>query len=213
MYDRKLNDRVLTFRVSGKLWNRSLVMMDSETESLWSHILGEAMAGELKGTQLTAIPSDIVTWRAWKSAHPESTVLAMNRTRVGYTREFYRQSGAEFVVGFAGNSGMHHASFATLKRHPLLNVDAQGVPLVISFELQSTSVRLYSRKLAERVLSFAAEGQHLRDSETGSLWDRTSGKAIDGPLKGKRLSAHVGIVSYAKAWLTFHPDSRAVPGP
>ena len=29
------------------LWNRSLVMYDVETRSHWSHILGEAMQGEL----------------------------------------------------------------------------------------------------------------------------------------------------------------------
>ena len=37
----------LTLVVSGMLWNRNLVMLDLETESLWSHILGEAKAGVL----------------------------------------------------------------------------------------------------------------------------------------------------------------------
>ena len=48
MYARKTKERTLTFGVSGMLWNRSLVMYDRETKSLWSHMLGEAMQGRLK---------------------------------------------------------------------------------------------------------------------------------------------------------------------
>ena len=29
-------------------------------------------------------------------------------------------------------------------------------------------------------------------------------------LKGKRLEPHVGIMSYTRAWLTFHPESKEV---
>jgi hypothetical protein len=70
VYDRTVNEKLLTLCVSGQLWNRSLVMLDIETRSLWSHILGEAMAGELKGQLLKPIPSDMVTWAAWKRDHP-----------------------------------------------------------------------------------------------------------------------------------------------
>ena len=48
MYVRQVNDLTLTFRVSGKLWNRSLIMSDVETRTEWSHLLGRAMAGKLK---------------------------------------------------------------------------------------------------------------------------------------------------------------------
>ena len=61
MYDRQVKDQEVTLTVSGKLWNRSLVMQDTETKSLWSHILGEAMDGELKGVVLKSLPSDMVT--------------------------------------------------------------------------------------------------------------------------------------------------------
>ncbi len=45
MYDRKVKDQTLTFAVSGLLWNSSLVMLDQETGSLWSHILGTCERG------------------------------------------------------------------------------------------------------------------------------------------------------------------------
>ena len=185
-------------------------MMDMQTKSLWSHILGEAMKGRLKGKLLTPILSDMVTWDAWKQAHPETTVLAMPRTRhKAYTKEFYRDP-SRFVVGFVGNRGMHHCSFATLNEHPLSNADAGGLPLLISFDSQSTSVRIFARKLDDLVLTFVTNGPTIRDEQTSSTWDRVSGVAIDGPLKGRSLPAHVGVVSFAKVWSTFHPQSRAV---
>jgi len=210
VYDRTVNKKKLTFCVSGQLWNRSLVMLDIETKSLWSHILGEAMAGELKGHVLKPIPADMVTWSAWKRDHPETTVLDMSRTRRSYTREFYRDP-EKFVLGFIGNYGMRHCSFATMIKQPVLNTDARGLPLLITFDQDSTSARIFLRKLGDQVLTFTAvDRQTLRDEQTKSVWNRATGVATDGPLKGKRLAPHVGIVSFTKTWNQFHPDSKAV---
>jgi len=45
IYARRVGDRTLTFIVSGKLWRDSLIMMDRETRTLWSHVAGEAIHG------------------------------------------------------------------------------------------------------------------------------------------------------------------------
>ena len=39
VFDRRVDSQVLTFQVSGMLWNRTLVMYDTETQSLWSLLL------------------------------------------------------------------------------------------------------------------------------------------------------------------------------
>jgi hypothetical protein len=213
VYDRTVKDRRLTFCVSGKLWNRSLVMKDVETETLWSHLLGEAVRGSLKGEQLKALPCDMMTWDAWYREHPETTVLKMPRTTFHYTREFYekRQDRIQFVLGFMGDDGMHHCSFQTMKAKTLLNVDAGGLPLVVLFQPDSTSTRIFARRIGARTLTFVAiDADRMRDRETQSTWDSRSGAAIGGVLQGKRLKPHVGIVSIKKAWQMFHPDSREV---
>ena len=56
MYARKVKGKALTLSVSGMLWNRSLVILDAETKSLWSHILGRAMRGPLEGETLEVLP-------------------------------------------------------------------------------------------------------------------------------------------------------------
>jgi len=75
VYARTHDDATLTFIVSGKLWRNSLIMQDVETGTLWSHITGQAMEGELKGAQLDMIPSVQTTWAEWVAAHPDTRVL------------------------------------------------------------------------------------------------------------------------------------------
>jgi len=75
VYARQVGDRTLTFIVSGKLWRNSMIMQDRETNSLWSHVTGECMEGELKGTKLEMIPMVQTTWAKWVAAHPETRVL------------------------------------------------------------------------------------------------------------------------------------------
>jgi hypothetical protein len=209
VYARKVNDQKLTFVVSGQLWNRSLVMMDQETKSLWSHILGECVKGKLKDTELVVLPSDMLTWEAWKKEHPDSTVLNMHRTSKNYTKAFYKDP-KRFVVGFMGQYGPHHILFSKLQETPLINVDARGLPLLILSEPESTSVRLFIRRVGKRELTFEEAGEQLRDTQTKSLWDRRSGTAVEGELKGTKLEPHVGIISFTRAWKTFHSESRPV---
>ena len=165
------------------------------------------MEGKHKGTRLKTLPSDMLTWSAWKAEYPDTTVLNMKRTNRNYTAEFYKQPD-RFVVGIHGGKGMTHVSFAALKQNSVMNLDARGLALVATFDSVSTSARLFKRKLGDRTLTFvAAPDQRFKDHQTGSIWDR-SGKAIDGVLKGQFLEPHVGIISFHKAWLTFHSRSQ-----
>ncbi len=66
MYGRKLGEKTLSFGHEGVLYRRSFVMYDRETESLWVHVTGEAIKGELKGNRLDFSPSEVVSWRTWK---------------------------------------------------------------------------------------------------------------------------------------------------
>jgi hypothetical protein len=79
VHARKVGDRELTFRVSGRLWRDSLVMQDEETGTYWSQVTGEAMAGALEGTKLTMLPTVQTTWKRWIEQHPDTTLLKKSR--------------------------------------------------------------------------------------------------------------------------------------
>ncbi|MCG3138032.1 MAG: hypothetical protein HJJLKODD_01888 [Phycisphaerae bacterium] len=45
-------------------------------ESLWSQLLGRAVAGPAAGTKLAQLPAQLVHWSSWKKQYPDTTVLA-----------------------------------------------------------------------------------------------------------------------------------------
>ena len=206
MYAARAKDKDLTFVVSGMLWQRSLVMLDLETRSLWSHLLGRAMSGPLEGAELESIPSVMTDWKTWRAEHPDGTVLNLPRTSHEYRREFYRDR-SQFVIGMA--EGPARAwPFDQLTRQPVVNDQFNEVSVLVLFMAESSTALIYDRRVGDRTLSLSNESGKLLDRETGSQWDPASGKAIAGPLAGRVLPRAIGVVSYRRAWENFHPDSE-----
>ena len=78
VFDRRVGDRTLEFGTSGKLRNSDLVMYDRQTDSWWQQFSGEAIVGEMTGTRLELLPSRIVSFGAFRAAHPNGEVLVPN---------------------------------------------------------------------------------------------------------------------------------------
>ncbi len=79
MYGRKYAGKTLTFEPSGGLMNSALVMQDRETDSYWSIMTGDVIAGELKGTKLKELPvGQKMKWKDWVKLHPNTLVLSVN---------------------------------------------------------------------------------------------------------------------------------------
>ncbi len=84
-YDRRLGERLLEFGTSGQLYLSALVMYDRQTESLWSHFTGEAVAGALAGSRLRTYPVATVSWADFRAAHPGGLVLSRD---TGFDRAY-----------------------------------------------------------------------------------------------------------------------------
>ncbi len=82
-----VENRKLTFGVSGLLYQSDMVMYDHQSESLWSQISMEAIAGPLTGANLTPIFLEHTTWEEWKRDHPTTLVLS---TKSGVDRDYDR---------------------------------------------------------------------------------------------------------------------------
>src|SRR5215213_1453024 len=67
----------LRFRLVG-INNQNFVMQDAQTGSWWQQVTGRAIAGPLKGKQLTLVPHDEVAFGRWK-AYP---LDALRQSRV-----------------------------------------------------------------------------------------------------------------------------------
>jgi hypothetical protein len=203
----ELDGKPITLVVSGMLWKRNLVMRDEETKSLWSHMLGRCMQGKMKGVTLETIPCEITTWENWVKRYPETSSLLLRRTMERYEKAFYKDL-RRFVVIHSSLGKARAWRFSDLKQLPLVNDTFGKSSLLVIYDPESTSVRLYSRSLPEYpTLTFKQKGDDwIADEETGSVWDRHTAKAVSGPLKGKSLKPLVGVVAYDKAWHAFYPD-------
>ena len=75
-FERTVRGRVLDFGTTGRLRYSNLIMYNRETESWWQQATGEAIAGELTGTQLVFRPASIISWADFKAAQPDGKVLS-----------------------------------------------------------------------------------------------------------------------------------------
>ena len=84
VFERDVAGETLQFGVSGLLYNSNLMMFDrrpdAQGESLWSQLLGRAIAGPASevGRELALVPASVIRWAEWLALHPQTTVLALD---------------------------------------------------------------------------------------------------------------------------------------
>ena len=209
MYAREVEGRALNFAVSGLLWNRSLVMRDEETGTLWSHLLGQGMMGALKDAKLEIIPSQMTDWKTWVTQHPETTVIKLSRTSHAYQLEFY-QDPALFVLGIRVGMLSKAWTFDRLASDRVVNDEVGDLPVVLFFDPNRLTAVAYERRVGEETLEFRIHDGGIIDSKEGASWNGLKGESIGGPTAVRRLTPIPAIVSGLVPWVTFHPDTEGL---
>lgn len=235
MYAREVNGTVHTFGVSGKLIRNAMVMYDHQTRSLWSHFLGQAVKGDLAGTELDFVPVTHTTWSAWRELHPDTLVLDKRgrSSRDSYT-SYYENGSAgvigesvrddrlprkERVVGVAGTSGVKAYPFSALAQTPVVNDAFSDLNVVVFFDAPTQTGLAYSRNVDGRTLTFDLDPggiggiqTTLVDRETGSRWLALTGRAVEGELKGATLDRVLSHLSFWFAWTDWNPETALYEG-
>ncbi|MCH7480492.1 MAG: DUF3179 domain-containing protein [Chloroflexi bacterium] len=75
-FDATLDGQVLDFGTTGRLRYSNLLMYDRPTETWWTQATGEAVVGVLTGKQLNFLPAPIISWKDFKTGHPDGLVLS-----------------------------------------------------------------------------------------------------------------------------------------
>jgi hypothetical protein len=89
-YRREVEGRILTFGVSGLVYNSNFLLYDRETESLWLQFTGKAIAGPMAGKKLERLPIRQELLGTWLSRQPLSEVLSRPRpTKIDYRYSRY----------------------------------------------------------------------------------------------------------------------------
>ena len=213
--------------MSGKLIMNALVMYDHQTDTLWSQFLGEAVKGPLEGTRLDIIPAQLTSWREWRDQHPDT--FALDKGFNTFSRDSYEsyyfsgQAGIigesnrddrlftkELVVGITGVAGQKAYAYRHLSRQMVINDTFDGRELVVVLASEVGATAVFDRATDGKTLTFEQADDELlmTDTETGSTWRKSSGKAIEGPMKGKQLEQVPSFASFWFAWSDFHPQTE-----
>lgn len=86
-FDATVNGQKLDFGTTGRLRFSNLLMYDRQTETWWQQATGEAVIGELTGTQLTFLAVPTIGWLAAMETYPEAQVLSRE---TGISRNYGR---------------------------------------------------------------------------------------------------------------------------
>ncbi len=199
-------------------------MKDNVTDTVWSHLDGGAISGELQGTQLQIMALQTTTWASWVAEHPESTVPALDTGyryrqatvgRGGLSRTFQetlpelddRLTENTLVIGVlaGGESRAFPIEGATFDAPMQDSVD--GIPLVILEDADRVPSLAYHRALTDgRVLDFERRDGAVFDVQTGSRWG-SDGLAVEGELEGVQLTFVTSFFTEWYGWAAFHPET------
>jgi hypothetical protein len=217
--------RDLHFHLAG-INNQNFLMRDEETGSFWQQITGTAIAGPLKGTRLSLVSQDELTFALWKQETPKGTVLApLPRDAADYETSGWEGEIAklptvihaskgtlpdrEIVVGIAMNGTARAFPIRRLtKESPVLLDEVGGKPIVLILGSDGKSIRTFSRQLGVDTLDFFGRSNPwvLVDSNTLSEWN-FEGCAVTGTFQGQCLEKIDGLKDFWFDWQHYHPQS------
>lgn len=159
-FDRRLDDAVLTFGVSGKLRASDMVMYDRETESWWQQALGAGIVGVHAGRELEQMPSWMESWAAFSERNPEGLVMA--------EPDHSRRYGQNPYVGYDDRA----------RPYPFFTGDPppHGIPAL------ARVVRVGERAWP---MSRLSEGSAITEAGVTLTWEHEQASALDGAVMGE----------------------------
>jgi hypothetical protein len=239
VFDRRVRSLTLTFASSGKVYLSDLVMYDRETRSLWPQMIGASSAGELKGSVLTVVPSQLSSFGDFVHAYPSGRVLARPSPSTYSSTPYpdYDSRPSPYAGFFGGRLDTRLPTMARIvgvgaRAYPYASLASLGNPAALTdgdlviFWGGSARSPLSSQTITEgrvvgssgvfrprasgRALHFAVVGGTVQDRETRSTWS-LDGVALSGPLKGAKLPEVPHLDAFWFAWAAFNKGTSIWP--
>jgi hypothetical protein len=226
VYSPVVNNKQEQFRLVGM--DRFNAMFEDETTgSWWRQVTGEAVAGPLKGTFLSEIPSRQLSLNAWLDQYPDSEILQPDtnyREQYAHLEKFdegtLKQSllrrdslswkEKSWVVGIQIGAHTRAYDWNELVNRRVINDTLARNPIVIALANDSTSFGVWERGAME--FSLDPETNMLRDAATGSRWN-FNGRCIEGALEGTQLMPIQAYQEFWHSWRTFRSKSTRYISP
>jgi hypothetical protein len=238
VFNREVDGEVLRFGVSGNLRNSDLVMWDNKTLSWWQQLTGEAIVGDMTGTQLEFIPAQVVAWKDFKAAYPDGQVLSSNGrnynvnpyTSYDSTENPFlflgevdrRLRATERVLGYHSGDTSIAYPLSVLREERIVEDTVGGMDVVVFYEPGQVSALDQSTIDQSKEVGSAAmylpevDGQKLTFTVDGDkIVDNETGsewnvfgQAIAGELEGAQMEQVLAHPHFWFAWAAFRPDTE-----
>ncbi len=160
VFDRRVDGKVLSFGVSGKLRHSDMIMYDRQTESWWQQFEGKAIIGALEGTVLTQLVSWMEPVEAFVARNSGGLVMQEPK---GFSRAYgrnpyrgYDSSDSPFL--YRGENPPH--GIAPLMR--VVRVGNRAWPMdrvMREGEINEANVRIYVQGVMASALDTADIGK------------------------------------------------------
>jgi hypothetical protein len=229
-FDRRVGGRTVAFETSGLLLESNKVMVDRDTETLWRHLTGEAVAGPLAGEALTMLPVETTTWAEWRREHPDTDVLDLPPQEIvsneGFgTRTYSYEPGAAYS-NYYGSQDIWFPVLSTPDVLPLkervATLDHAGAALAVAVDeleeplvlaVADGHVLVVPTDAGARFYDAGDPAQVPSDAEgrvdAGVVVD--AGDAWAVLADGRHLQRLAGGHSFWFAWYGLHPDTAWWP--
>ena len=230
--------QVLDFGTSGNLRNSDLIMYDRQTFSWWQQFTGEAIVGDLTGTRLDFLPSQIIAWSDFKASHSDGKVLSRDtgadrdygvNPYAGYdsinSSPFFPVEGdderllpLERVVAVEFGDVTIAYPFSLLEDVRVVHDEVAGMSIVVLWEAGTIST--FGNNGPDigstGVFSRAINGQTLTfvakedrfEDQETGTHWNLLGHAIAGPLEGAQLERIVSGEHFWFSWAAFKPNTE-----
>ncbi len=196
-------------------------MQDRETDSYWSIMTGDVIAGKLKGTRLKEIPvASKMQWKDWVKLHPNTLVLSVNgREDVPYNPYL------DYFGSSEGYRGLKARDQRLESKASIFAFEWQGEKVAVPFQvfegghtfhIKGTEIFLYRPKKAAIFYSTRAfqspNGFEERDGQwyeknTGCRFNQEAGR-FEGGEKLCNVKPLPGIDTFWYNWSLTNPNTH-----
>jgi len=222
VYGRRYDDRTLRFEPSGGLLHSALVMADKETDSYWSILTGDALAGPMQGRRLRELPLGVkARWEDWLAKHPATRVLSVegrehieNNPYDNYFASDQAPGGASSwddrlppkqpVYAFQRDGRKYAVPFHAFEGGAVLT-PGEGQPEVFLYRPEGEAI-FYSSLGWVGELETGEDGR-VRHLPTGAVFDPAKERFVGGDGGVPRLD---GFDTFWYHWSQTHPDTRVL---
>ncbi len=230
-YETERESRVITFGFSGLVYQNTFAMYDHQKGNLWNAARGQALTGEsgVSGRVLAPLNVTKMTWKAWKSRHPETLVLDIN---TGYSKDyettspfFYSEEAFQaddrhsessksdlakenfaenpLIYGIYLNGKAKAYPLKELKEKGIVNDELGGVNFVLLYTGEANAVYAFLRN----AYVFAHAGGFDLKDQNDNIWEiqESQLKATHSDETLKRIPIQPALLT---AWLAWFPESQ-----